>query len=98
MNRAIDGDPPEGNTYDLVGHVQTSAALISINNRIDIIGVSNLHVTSWEWQVIVFLSRRNYKDSKQHPLRLNKSPPQHLSAIQVHHRSPPLPLCVRKPQ
>ena len=81
MNRAIDGDPPEGNTYDLVGHVQTSAALISINNRIDIIGASSLHVTRSEWQVIIFLSRHklgSYKDNKQHPLKLNKSPPRHL--------------------
>ena len=81
MNKAIDGDPPEGNTYDLVGHVQTSAALMSINNRIDIIGASNLHFTSWEWQMIISLSRHklgSYKDSKQHLLKLNKSPPQYL--------------------
>jgi len=45
MNRAIDGDPPEDNTYNIVRHV---AALISINNQIDIIAVSNLHATSWE--------------------------------------------------
>ena len=84
MNRAIHNDPPEGNTYDLVGHVQTSAALMSINNQIDIIRASNLHATSWEWQVIILLSRRklgNYKDSKQLPLELNKSPPQYLRTI-----------------
>ena len=81
MKRAIYGSPPEGNTYDLVGHIQTSAALMGINNRIDIIGASNLHVASSEWRAIIFLSRHksgSYKASKQHPLELNKSPPRYL--------------------
>jgi len=42
ITNAIDSDPPEGNTYDLVGHVQTSAALMDTNKRLDLIEVSNL--------------------------------------------------------
>ena len=45
MNRAIDNDPPEGNTYDLVGHVQTSEALKGINNQIEAIEASELRIT-----------------------------------------------------
>ena len=47
INRTIDSDPPEGNTYDVVRHFQTSAALKNINDQIATIGASHLHATSW---------------------------------------------------
>ena len=42
LNRVIDNDPPDGNVYDLVAHVQTSAALKGINGRLDAIEASKL--------------------------------------------------------
>ena len=59
FKRAMSSDPLAGNMYDPVRHVQTSEALMSINNQILTFAASNLDTTSREWQVIIFLSRRS---------------------------------------
>lgn len=58
FKRAMSSDPPAGNMYDPVRHVQTFEALMSINKQILTFAASNLDATSREWQVIIFLSRR----------------------------------------
>jgi len=47
IKRLIDSDPPEGNTYDVVRHFQTSQALKRINDMIANIEASNMHATGW---------------------------------------------------
>ena len=44
INKTIDSNPPEGNTYDLVRHVQMSARLINNNKQLNIIEASDLQL------------------------------------------------------